>query len=95
MAKASEKPKSSSTRSARRRVTKSASTEAKQESSVAVANASAEVGTAAPVYDMMNFEVVEATWDAVAAELVLVLRDYTQHQYGLRATQDLLPGVFG
>jgi len=54
-----------------------------------------EVGTAAPVYDMVNFEVVEATWDAVAAEMVLVLRDYTQHQYGLRATQDLLPGVFG
>jgi hypothetical protein len=33
------------------------------------------------------------TFDAVAGEVSLVLRDYSQAQYGLYATQSLLPGV--
>jgi len=53
-----------------------------------------EIGTALPIYDMADFEVVSASWDAVAAEITLMLRDYSQEQYGLRATPDLLPGVF-
>jgi hypothetical protein len=57
------------------------------------ANPRTEVGTATAFYSMENFETVDAQFDAVAGEVSLVLRDYSQAQYGLYATQSLLPGV--
>lgn len=57
------------------------------------ANPRTEVGTAVAFYSMTNFEVVDASFDAMTAEVSLILRDYSQAQYGLYATQVLLPGV--
>lgn len=57
------------------------------------ANPRTEIGTATPFYSMTEFETVDASFDAVTAEVSLVLRDYSQAQYGLYATQTLLPGV--
>jgi hypothetical protein len=50
------------------------------------ANPRTEVGTATAFYSMENFETVDAQFDAVAGEVSLVLRDYSQAQYGLYAT---------
>jgi len=52
-----------------------------------------EIGAPAAFYSMTNFEVVDAGFDVVAGDLSLILRDYSQAQYGLYATQVLLPGV--
>ena len=57
------------------------------------ANPRVEVGSAAPFYSMTNFEVLEADFDALSAQLSLILRDYSQAQYGLYAIQFLLPGI--
>lgn len=52
-----------------------------------------EVGTAVPFYEMQAFETVDANFDAVAAEVSLMQKEYSQAQWGLYAIQSLLPGV--
>lgn len=56
-------------------------------------NPRTEVGTASAVYAMTNFELVEGLADALAADLTIQLRDYSQAQFGVYATQSLLPGL--
>ena len=53
-----------------------------------------EIGTASVIYSMRNFETLSANYDAVAVDISLILRDFSQARYGRYATQLLLPGAF-
>jgi hypothetical protein len=56
-------------------------------------NPRTEIGTAAAFYSMKRFKTLDAQFDVMAAEVSLVLREYSQAEYGLYATQSILPGV--
>lgn len=58
------------------------------------ANPRTEIGTATTIYSLSEFETVDATYDDVAAEITLILRDYAQEPFGLYAAPTIIPGVY-
>jgi hypothetical protein len=54
----------------------------------------AEIDTGPSIYTLSEFEVVEADFDDMMADLSLILRDYATEPYGIYATPSLLPGIY-
>lgn len=57
-------------------------------------NPRTEIGTAAEIYSLSHFETLDATYDDVASEVTLILRDYSQEPFGIYATPSIIPGAY-
>lgn len=52
------------------------------------------LGTPVPIYSFSHFDLVDVRADAVELRGRVVLHDYATEPYGLRGTQERLPGLF-